>query len=226
MADVGKTVKSMSRRLTRWARRTGGAASEWWDEVNAIQRRRSEIRDLARERQQLLVEMGTKVYSLHRRGKVKNRDLRGDCERIEEIGDDVERLEREIAELKRSQQMQEPTEVEIEDESSVVAEEDIEEPGVEEPEAGEPTIGESEEPEATAPEVMPSEAGAPEAEDEAGAEDEPSGPQVGGQTYEAPDDSDDADLRGDEDEGPGDAPLQQPYVAPDDAEDAGARDDG
>ncbi len=126
MAGISDRIKSMNRRVSRWAQETSTAINEWWEEVNAIQERRNEIREMARERRKLLVELGTKVYSLHRKGKVLNRDLLRDCERIDEIGETVERLEREIAELKRSKSVEPPTEVEVEDETPVVGEEDIE----------------------------------------------------------------------------------------------------
>lgn len=126
MAGISDKIRSMNRRVSRWAQETSTAINEWWEEVNAIQERRNAIREMARERRKLLVELGTKVYSLHRKGKVLNRDLLRDCERIDEIGETVERLEREIAELKRSKSVEPPTEVEVEDETPVVGEEDIE----------------------------------------------------------------------------------------------------
>lgn len=123
MSNVDDEMKSVNRRLSRWARHTGAIVSRWWEDVSALQERRNEIRRLARERQQLLMDMGAKVYTLHRRGKVQNRDLLADCERIDGIAAEIARLEREIAQIKRAQSV-EPREVEIEDDSPVVAPED------------------------------------------------------------------------------------------------------
>ncbi|MGI5818954.1 MAG: hypothetical protein ACOX9R_12750 [Armatimonadota bacterium] len=127
MAGIGDQIKSAGKNVSKMARKTTGAFSEWWDEVNAINDRRARVRDLARERERLLVEMGTKVYTLHRRAKVQNRDLLGDCERIDTIGDTIDRLEHEIAELKRGSVEARPREIEVTDDAPIVADEDIEE---------------------------------------------------------------------------------------------------
>ena len=124
MSDLNEKVKSTTRQVSRWARRTGSLVSRWWEDVNALQSRRSEIRDLARERRQLLIDMGNKVYALHRRGKVQNRDLLADCDRMDRIGEDIARLEREIEDLKR-RAAEEPGAVEVGDEAPVVGDEDI-----------------------------------------------------------------------------------------------------
>ncbi|MEA3400493.1 MAG: hypothetical protein U9R79_04535 [Armatimonadota bacterium] len=212
MPGIGDQVKSVNRRVSRWARRTGTLVSQWWEEVSAIQERRSEIRELARERRRLLVEMGTKVYSLHRKGKVQNRDLRGDCERIDDIGESIDRLEQEIAELKRTAAARPPKTIEVEDESPVVGEEDIEEPAAEEPE---PEAAE----EGAEPCAEPEAPGEGEAEEEQETEAPAEGADEGGgdpsgEFFAPP--AGTADL-----EGAGDMP-QQPYTAPDDAEDQDA----
>ncbi len=125
MAGIGDQIKSAGKNVSKVAQEATGAVSEWWDEVNAINRRRGEIRALGHEREQTLVEMGTKVYTLHRHGKVQNRDLLTDCERIDEIGERIDRLEHEIAELKRRSDEAGPREVEVSDDSPVVADEDV-----------------------------------------------------------------------------------------------------
>ena len=130
MSDLNEKVKSTTRQVGRWARRTGNLVGQWWEDVNALQTRRGKIRELARERRQVLINMGNKVYALHRKGKVQNRDLLADCGRIDRIGEDIARLEREIEELKR-QAAEEPGAVEVSDEAPVVGEEDIEASAVE-----------------------------------------------------------------------------------------------
>jgi hypothetical protein len=131
MAGIGEQIKSANRTVSKWAEKTTSAVSEWWEHLNAIQERRDEVRELARERQKLLVEMGAKVYTLHRRGKVQNRDLLRDCDRMDTIGSDIERLEREITELRRLSMASEPRRVVVEDDTPVVGEEDVEVAAVE-----------------------------------------------------------------------------------------------
>jgi len=123
MSDLNDKMKSVNRRVSRWARHTGEIVSQWWEDVSALQDRRNEVHRLARERQQLLIDMGAKVYTLHRKGKVQNRDLLADCGRIDAIAEDIKRLELEIVEIKRAQ-AGDRREVEVEDESPVVAPED------------------------------------------------------------------------------------------------------
>lgn len=125
MTGIGDQIKSANESVSQWAKKTSSAVSEWWEEVNAISDRRNKVRDLAHERENILVEMGAKVYTLHRRGKVQNRDLLSDCERIDMIASDIDRLELEITEIKRRKAEAHPTEVPVIDDSPVVAEEDI-----------------------------------------------------------------------------------------------------
>ncbi len=148
MSDFSEKVKSANRGVSRWARRTGSVVTQWWEEVNTVQERRSRMRRLARERRQLLTDMGSKVYTLHRKGKVQNRDLLADCGKIDQIGEDIERLEEEIAEIKRARAAA-PREVEVEDEAPIVADEDADVSAgeVEEAPAEEPEEAPAEEPE-------------------------------------------------------------------------------
>lgn len=146
MAGIGDQIKSASKSVSRFAKKTTSAMSDWWEDVNAVSDRRSEVRDLSRERENLLVEMGTKVYTLHRRDKVQNKDLLSDCERIDEIAAKIERLEDEIAEIKRKKAQAEPKPVEVSDEAPVVGEEDVEVAATA-PDASEPEV----EKEATVP---------------------------------------------------------------------------
>jgi len=125
MAGIGDQLKSAGKSVSKFAQKATSSVNDWWGEVNAINERRAEVRDLARERDKTLVEMGTKVYTLHRHGKVQNKDLLSDCERIDDIGERIERLEHEIAELKQKSDQAQPRQVEVADDSSVVADEDV-----------------------------------------------------------------------------------------------------
>ncbi|MFP4250797.1 MAG: hypothetical protein ACLFU7_14140 [Armatimonadota bacterium] len=169
MAGIGDQLKSAGKNVSKLAQEATGAVSEWWDEVNAINARRAEVRDLAREREKTLVDMGTKVYTLHRHGKVQNKDLLGDCERIDEIGERIDRLEHEIAELKRKSDEAGPSEVEISDESPVVADEDVDVSAAEAPAEAEEIEPEVEKEEAVPCAHAQDAAEGPAEDDEAGA---------------------------------------------------------
>lgn len=134
MAGIGDQIKSAGKSVSKFANKATSSVNEWWDEVNAINERRGEIRNLSRERERLLIEMGTKVYTLHRHNKVQNRDLLSDCGRIDSIADDIERLEQEIAELKVRKAQARPKPVEVSDDSPVVGDADVEAAAAEMPE--------------------------------------------------------------------------------------------
>ncbi len=176
MAGMKDQLKWVNQSVSGWARRTRSAVGQWWEEVSAVQERRNEIRELARERHQLLTEMGSKVYTLHRKSKVRNVDLLTDCRRIDEIADEIDRLEQEIMELKLRKAASRPKAVEVEDESPVVSEEDVAEPAAEapEPEAAEEAADSGGEVEEAAEAEEPAQVEEP-AEAEEGAEPEEAG---------------------------------------------------
>ncbi len=151
MSGINDQFKSASENLSRLVKKTTEVVSQRWDELSAIQQRRREMWEMARERKRLMAEMGAKVYSLHRRGKVQNRDLLADCERIDAIGRGIAQREREIEELQRTRSAAEPTPVEVEDDTTVVADEDIDaeaaEPAEEPAPEAEPEVEEEEIPE-------------------------------------------------------------------------------
>lgn len=126
MSGINEQFKSAGKNLSRLLTKTTEVLNERWEELTAIQERRREIYELSRERQKLMAEMGAKVYSLHRRGRVQNQDLLSDCERIDGIGTDIERMEHEIEELKRAKSQAEVVTVEVEDDTPVVDDDEIE----------------------------------------------------------------------------------------------------
>jgi chromosome segregation ATPase len=145
MAEFKKTLAEMGRQVARWAKTGGSSAAEWWDEKSAIQKRAAQMRKLNRQRQATVAGIGAKVYALHRRGKVRNRDLLADCQKIDEVDAEMERLKGEIEEIKRRKQQAAAEPAELEDDAPVVDESDIEErvaieveePGEEEEEGAE-----------------------------------------------------------------------------------------
>lgn len=144
MSGINDQFKSAGKSLSQLLRKTTEVFNERWEELTAIQDRRREVWELAREREKLMGEMGAKVYSLHRRGKVQNRDLLSDCERIDTIGADIERLEHEIEELRRAGTEAQVAEVEVSDDAPIVDDDDIDteaaEPAAEQPVEFEPEM--------------------------------------------------------------------------------------
>lgn len=171
MADIKKTLTDVGRQIARWAKTGGSTAAEWWEEKSAIQARASEIRKLNRQRHEVVVGIGSKVYTLHRRGKVRNRDLLTDCERIDDIGDDIERLKAEIEEIRRRRQEAQLPPEQIEDDSPVVDEADVDTSvAAEEPAPEEEAPAQPEQPPETAeePEQTPDQPQEPTESDESG----------------------------------------------------------
>ncbi len=124
MSDLNRVLNQLSRNFSDWVREGSGNASEWWDHKSAIQKKLSRIRQLMRQRQETTVGIGAKVYSLHRKGKVRNTDLLADCEKVDDIAEQIEMVKREIEELRDRDSGVKPDEPEMTDESPVVDEED------------------------------------------------------------------------------------------------------
>ena len=59
------------------------------------------IRKLQGEREQTIKQIGTKVYTLHTRGKVRNQDVVGDCQKVDSLSEQIKGLRRQIEELER-----------------------------------------------------------------------------------------------------------------------------
>ena len=75
--------------------------------------------------------VGKKVYSLHTRGKVRNKDVLSDCVRVDEIGQEIETIHQQIEETRRQAAASEELVVEIEDEAPLTEEAEQEESGAE-----------------------------------------------------------------------------------------------
>ena len=124
MSDLNRLLNQLSRNFSEWVREGSGNASEWWDHKSGIQKKFSRIRQLMRQRQETTVGIGAKVYSLHRKGKVRNTDLLADCEKLDDIAEQIGEVKREIEELRDRSAGVTQEEPEMTDESPVVDEED------------------------------------------------------------------------------------------------------
>jgi hypothetical protein len=98
-----------------WLRRGSEAAGEWIDDTTAITQRLRTLRKLRGDQQQALRLIGAKVYTLHTLGKVRNKDVLVDCQHIDEILARIERLKKEIEEIKRHSTKPEVKLIKIED---------------------------------------------------------------------------------------------------------------
>ncbi len=125
MSDVNRIVNQLSRQVSTWLRDSSEGASDWWDTKNSVQKRFSMIRGLIAQRREITGGIGAKVYTLHRKGKVRNSDLLADCQKLDDIGDRIEQLKLEIEELRDKERGITAEDVELSDESPVVDEEDV-----------------------------------------------------------------------------------------------------
>jgi len=123
MGEWLEKVKQGLQRLGEAIRKSSDAAGKWIDLQAEIGRRTARIRRLQGEREKLIRQIGEKVYTLHTRGKVRNRDVLEDCVRIDEILGEIERLRREIEELRRRMAGREKPLAEVKDEAPLVEEE-------------------------------------------------------------------------------------------------------
>jgi len=114
-------IKAFLARLFSRGREGVETLAESLDRQAALQRLAAQGRRLKHERHDLLLIMGKKVYSLHRRGKVRNRDVLGDCKRIDEIGEELTQLQQQVEEIRRRDELE--GELELADETDIAEEE-------------------------------------------------------------------------------------------------------
>lgn len=138
MASFLDDLKQVSANLFRRGRKRVDIIAVAIDKRSEMSKAAAAIRKANRERDDLVVEIGKKVYSLHTRGKVTNKDVLGDCEHIDEINAEVAGLRDKIEEIRRGLADKGIT-VELED-ASELSEEAPEEPS----EAPEPAADASE----------------------------------------------------------------------------------
>lgn len=153
MSNLQQGAGGFFRRVGQYLRRGSEAAGSWLDEQAAITQRIRAIRRLRAEQQTLLTTIGGKVYALHRRGKVRNRDVLVDCERIDEILAHIGRLKSEIEEIRRQSTRPEIQLMDVSDEQLLTEADE----GTEPEEEVEPQAAETES-EAADPEIEMAEA--------------------------------------------------------------------
>ena len=82
----------------------------------------TQMRGLMRQRNELLLGIGKKVYTLYVRGKVRNKDVLADCDKIDAVREQIKALQAQIDEI-RSQSRGEVGDEALSDESLLAEEE-------------------------------------------------------------------------------------------------------
>ncbi|NSW56354.1 MAG: hypothetical protein HPY44_10080 [Armatimonadetes bacterium] len=90
MSDFLDEAKNIAASLWRKSRESVDSLAATIDQRSEASKISGKMRNLNREREDLVTEMGKKVYALYRRGKVENLDLLAACKRIDEIGKELE----------------------------------------------------------------------------------------------------------------------------------------
>ncbi len=152
MSSFWQVIRQTADRIFRGSKHSVAVITESIDRQATIQKLASGMRGLERERHDLISTIGKKVYSLHQRGKVRNRDVLNDCVRIDEIGQQMEDLQQQIEQIRRLAATEEEIVVELEDEESLTDEEAATPEEVEEEEVATEPPGEEQQPEPIEPE--------------------------------------------------------------------------
>ncbi len=136
MPGIGEQVRSFFQRVAEYVRHGSQVAGQWLDEQAAINQRVRAIRRLRAEQKKVLLVIGSKVYTLHTRGKVRNKDVLTECQKVDEILAHIARLKQEIEEIKKRSTKPEIQLMEVEDEEPLVdaEEETSEQASTEQPE--------------------------------------------------------------------------------------------
>ena len=152
MSNFWQVIRQTADRVFRGSKHSVAVITESIDRQATIQKLASGIRGLEHERHDLISTIGKKVYSLHQRGKVRNRDVLNDCVRIDEIGQQMADLQQQIEQIRRLAATEEEIVVELEDEESLTDEEAAAPEEVEEEEVATEPPGEEQQPEPIEPE--------------------------------------------------------------------------
>ncbi len=123
--SLWEQIKQVLREFFRGSKERVSGLAGTIDRQAAIRKLAGQIGLLRRERHQRLLTMGKKAYSLHTRGKVRNRDILEDCLRIDEIGAEISEFQDRIEEIRRQAGPEEDLVVELEDEQPVAEEAEV-----------------------------------------------------------------------------------------------------
>jgi len=123
--SLWEQIKQVLREFFRGGKERVSGLAGTIDRQAGMRKLAAQISLLRRERHQRLLTMGKKAYSLHTRGKVRNRDILEDCLRIDEIETDISTLQDRIEEIRRQAGPEEDLIVELEDEQPVAEQTEV-----------------------------------------------------------------------------------------------------
>ncbi len=123
--SLWEQIKQVLREFFRGSKERVSGLAGTIDRQASIRKLTAQIGLVRRERRQLLLTMGKKAYSLHTRGKVRNRDILEDCLRIDEIEAEISEFQDRIEQIRRQAGPEEDLLVELEDEQPVVEEAEV-----------------------------------------------------------------------------------------------------
>jgi len=123
--SLWEQIKQVLREFFRGSRERVSGLAGTIDRQAGMRKLAAQIGLLRRERHQRLLTMGKKAYSLHTRGKVRNRDILEDCLRIDEIEAEISEFQDRIEEIRRQAGPEEDLLVELADEQPVAEEAEV-----------------------------------------------------------------------------------------------------
>ncbi len=139
MDDFIRKLQKNMEQIGQRGVQVGGKALQLIDQRAAIFRLESRIRGAARQRRDLLMQIGKKVYALHKAGKVRNKDVLADCQAIDQLNEQIADLQAQVEALKRPDKN---LQVELEDEETLTEEDEAAPPSAQAPEPEAPQQGE------------------------------------------------------------------------------------
>lgn len=116
--DIKKSVTGLFQRSVK----SVDHLAETIDARADMTRMAAQIRSLKHKREDVIAQIGRKVYTLHTKGKVQNTDILADCKQVDAFGKQIEALQSQIEELRKGPADKPPT-VPIKDETPLPAEE-------------------------------------------------------------------------------------------------------
>ena len=139
-------LRRLWQRLSTGAKQTSHTAGEYVQRQRKVAALKLEVRRAQAQRDELYNVMGRKVYALHRKAKVANKDLLRRCQEIDELSAVTEAKQAQIEALRAAGEQ----EVEIEDETPLTEQEEEQEAEEEEAEEEEAEEEEAEQAEEAA----------------------------------------------------------------------------
>ena len=134
MANLLEDLKRGASDVVQRGRRSVDGLAVWNDRRGQVGKLAARARQLNREHGEVITEIGKKTYALHTQGKVTNKDVLRECERIDAIADEITSLQDKMESIRRSDEGL-AVRVELEDAQTALSDESVEEDAAPEAEA-------------------------------------------------------------------------------------------